>query len=83
MTNQQQAEQVARRAREAEENAWRDKEIQPTDPIKIIKGNIHRSMVDKFPDYARAVAIYNDLIRQLAPGEEYAIEYTGEECRIL
>ena len=53
------------------------------DAIKIIKGNIHRSMVEKFPDYARAVAIYNDLIRQLAPGEEYAIEYTGKECRIL
>lgn len=51
--------------------------------IKVIKDNIHRSMVQKYPNYAQAVAIYNDLLRQLSPGSEYEIEYDGKDCKIL
>jgi len=51
--------------------------------VKIIKDNIHRSMVDHYPNYAHAVAVYNDLLRQIEPGSEYNIRYEGDDCVIL
>ena len=51
--------------------------------IAIIKQNIKRCMADKFPDYPHDVAIYNDLLRQVAPQKALTIEYNGNDCKIL
>ena len=51
--------------------------------ITIIQKNILRCLTDKFPQYDRDVAVYNDLLREINPSLVYEIAFDGKDAKLI